>query len=71
MAFSNTIRHAEVGFLTKFRELRVTLADRMIRRRVFRTTVTELNNLSSRELNDLGISRSQIQSIAYEAAYKN
>lgn len=69
MAFVNEIRHIEVGFWAKFRELRANFADRVARRRVFRTTVTELNSLSSRELNDLGINPSQIRSIAFEAAY--
>lgn len=69
MAFANDIRHIEVGILAKFRDLRETLADRITRRRVFRTTVSELRNLSSRELNDLGINPSQIRAIAFEAAY--
>ncbi len=33
----------------------------------YNRTVTELNALTSRELNDLGISRSDIQRIAREA----
>lgn len=69
MAFANDIRHIEVGILAKFRDLREMLADRITRRRVFRTTVSELSNLSSRELNDLGINPSQIRAIAFEAAY--
>lgn len=70
MAFVNDIRHFEAGILARLRELRETLADRMIRRRVYRTTVNELSNLSTRELADLGINPSQIRSIAYEAAYR-
>lgn len=35
--------------------------------RRYRTTVTELNRLSARELNDLGINRSEIPSIARRA----
>lgn len=36
---------------------------------VFRKTVSELSTLSSRELADLGLSRSAIKGIAYEVAY--
>ena len=35
--------------------------------RRYRTTVSELNRLSSRELNDLGINRAEIPSIARRA----
>lgn len=46
------------------------LAERAEKHRVYRTTYNELSALSSRELADLGINRSTIKSIAYEAAYK-
>jgi len=36
--------------------------------RRYRTTVNELNRLSTHELNDLGINRSQISAIARKAA---
>lgn len=45
------------------------LADAMRRYRVFRTTYAELDALSTRELDDLGISRSMITRLAHEAAY--
>lgn len=35
--------------------------------RQYRTTVSELNSLSARELSDLGISRSEIQFVARQA----
>ena len=38
-------------------------------RMIYRTTLTELNGLSARELADLGIARSMIKRIAMEAAY--
>lgn len=37
--------------------------------RVYRNTVNELSALTNRDLADLGLSRSMISSIAYEAAY--
>ena len=47
-----------------------TLADRLERHATFRTTLNELSSLSNRELADLGMSRSGLRSVAYEAAYK-
>ena len=38
--------------------------------RVYRTTLRELQNLSAREMADIGINPSNIRSIAYEAAYE-
>jgi uncharacterized protein YjiS (DUF1127 family) len=39
------------------------------RRVIYNTTVRELRSLSNRELADLGLSRSNISSVAYEHAY--
>ena len=46
-----------------------TLRAQMAKRATYRATVAELNTLSGRDLADLGIHRSSIRSIAYEAAY--
>ena len=54
---------------TIFAERFNTLREQMANRAIYRATVTELNTLSSRDLADLGIHRSSIRSIAYEAAY--
>lgn len=45
------------------------LIDTWRRYRVFRRTYAELDALSTRDLDDLGISRSMITRLAYEAAY--
>ncbi len=45
------------------------LKQRMTQYHVYRTTLNELSNLSDRELFDLGISRMDVRSIAYKAAY--
>jgi uncharacterized protein YjiS (DUF1127 family) len=45
------------------------VADAWRRYRLFRRTYDELNALSTRELDDLGISRSMITRLAHEAAY--
>ena len=49
--------------------LRARVLDAVAKRRVYRTTLTELSSLTNRELSDLGISRSMIKGIAIEAAY--
>ena len=54
---------------TIFAERFNTLREKIAARAIYRATVAELNTLSSRELADLGIHRSSIKSIAYEAAY--
>ena len=43
--------------------------DQIAKRAIYRATVAELNSLSSRNLADLGIHRSSIRSLAYEAVY--
>ncbi|KPQ06738.1 MAG: putative conserved small protein [Rhodobacteraceae bacterium HLUCCA12] len=68
MAFLNeTIRGTSV--LGALRDRLAGLADSWNRYVLFRRTYDELSALSSRELSDLGISRSMITRLAYEAAY--
>lgn len=38
-------------------------------RRVYRTTLNELQSLSRRDLNDLGLNKYSLHRIAYDAAY--
>lgn len=45
------------------------LRDALRRRQVYQRTYRELSNLSTRELQDLGINRSMITRLAHEAAY--
>lgn len=60
---------AGTSFSERFAAFRAQLADKAAKRKVYRTTVSELESLSSRDLADLGISRSMIKSIAFDAAY--
>lgn len=45
------------------------LATRFAQHRVYRETMNELQGLSSRELADLGLHRSEVRRVAYHAAY--
>lgn len=48
--------------------LRARLAEVIARRRAYAATLRELNALTERELNDLGLSRGDIRRVAREAA---
>lgn len=41
------------------------------RYRVYRATINELSALTNRELADLGLNRSMIKRLAFQAAYEN
>ena len=45
------------------------LREQMAKRTLYRKTISELQSLTGRELADLGIHRSTIKGIAYEAAF--
>lgn len=53
----------------RFAKLIADLRDYMARRSVYRQTLRELNELTDRDLSDLGLSRSSVHSVAYEAAW--
>jgi len=53
-----------VGFLD-------ALLVKFVRYRLYRQTVNELSALTSRDLADLGLNRSEIKRVAYQAAYEN
>ncbi|MBV0914068.1 DUF1127 domain-containing protein [Anianabacter salinae] len=53
----------------RFNGMKSELRARWESYKVYRRTVSELAALSDRELNDLGLHRSSIRGIAYEAAY--
>ncbi|MFV0491473.1 MAG: DUF1127 domain-containing protein [Pseudorhodobacter sp.] len=69
MAYINTTRSASGSLLDRAEDLMNTFRTAMQRRRVYKQTIRELNSLTSRELDDLGIDRSMISRIALEAAY--
>lgn len=58
------------GLLQRLAETFEDLQARWTRYTVYRTTLSELEELTDRDLADLGLNRSLIKSVAYEAAYK-
>ena len=70
MAYMNSTRSAQVSFFDRFAALMVGVKDLIARRRVFNQTLFELNQLSDRDLSDLGLSRANIADVARGAAYK-
>ncbi|WP_420014075.1 DUF1127 domain-containing protein [Tateyamaria sp.] len=72
MAYYNDIaKHSDLveRILGTTAEMLNTAKERHAMRRVYRTTVNELSELSGRELADLGIHPSEIKRLAWEAAY--
>jgi len=70
MAYASVHHHTNIaGFLASLRTAMTSLRAAWQRSRVYANTYNELSALSTRELDDLGISRSSINRLAYEAAY--
>jgi len=69
MAHATTHSGIEFGLTTRISDFFRNLQDARRRYKVYRQTVNELENLTDRDLMDLGISRSMIESVATEAAY--
>jgi uncharacterized protein YjiS (DUF1127 family) len=65
----NTTSAANFGLMDRVSGAIKSAKEAIRQRRVYNQTVAELRSLSTRELNDLGISRSMITRIALEAAY--
>lgn len=68
MAYANTSHASGFDASVWFEKSLISLAERIAARRIFRTTLTELQALSNRELADLGMNRANLRSIAWEAA---
>ena len=70
MALVNTFGKAGQNSLAaRFDDLLITLRTRLEQRKIYRETLRELMTLSDRELNDLGLNRSTIRRVAWQAAY--
>ena len=72
MAFASNLNiTGQTAGTTRFSAFIDGLKVRMERRRIYAQTRDELAALSNRDLADLGIHRSEIPRIAYQAAYEN
>jgi len=69
MAFANDIHSFETGMVRRMYETLVQARAGFAKRKTYNSTLNELEMLSQRELDDLGITRSNIRKIAHEAAY--
>jgi uncharacterized protein YjiS (DUF1127 family) len=69
MAYVTTTRIGTPTLARRDGGLFSTLKAAIARRRVYSRTMGELNQLTDRELADLGISRFSIAQLAHEAAY--
>lgn len=58
-----------LGLRARARAWMAARADRAARRGVYRQTVRELEGMTHREMADLGLTRCDIHTLAYEAAY--
>jgi len=68
MAYATDIFTPGISLGERFNTLRQAIAEKRAQSRAYRITFNELDRLSDRELADLGIARSNIRGIAYEAA---
>ena len=71
MAYATDTRTSSRGptMAERFAAVRTAFAERRAQRRVYIATRDELGALSDRELSDLGLSRTEIRRVAFEAAY--
>ncbi|MCW1932578.1 DUF1127 domain-containing protein [Pararhodobacter zhoushanensis] len=69
MAYASTQQTRGFGLFGQIASAFGSLSAAWTRSRVYVRTYNELNALTTRELADLGISRSMITRLAYEAAY--
>lgn len=61
---------SQSGLTGRFATVAAGLREHLARRRLFKETFRELAALSNRELGDLGLNRSMIRRIAWQAAYE-
>ncbi len=71
MAYATDINTASHGAsASRFSALVHTLRTGLAKRKLYSNTLNELQSLSDRELADLGLHRSMLRRVAYEAAYE-
>lgn len=68
---ANTTTDFHGALLERLADTFAQLADAHAKRVMYRRTVSELSELSNRELADLGLSRPGIRAVAWETTYGN
>ena len=69
MAYAAQNKGTALSISARLGEIATQAAEAYRAWRLYRNTYNELSGLSARELDDLGINRSSIRSIALESAY--
>lgn len=69
MAYVNVAHSVDGTLRERFSSFFAGLRESRLRRRLYKQTLRELSTLSERELNDLGLHRSMISTVAMQAAY--
>ncbi len=69
MAHSTHIATSHRSFFTALGETFSALVQSYVQRRLYRRTLRELDRLGDRELDDLGLHRTSLRSVAYRATY--
>ena len=70
MAYASELKtNSGAGLFSALRTAVARLAERRAKYRMYRETLAELSGLSNRELADLGLHRSMLTRVAYQAAY--
>jgi hypothetical protein len=69
MTTLTTTVFARTSLRDRFETIRTQMAENASKRKVYLTTLSELERTSARDLQDLGIAPSSIRQIAHKAAY--
>lgn len=71
MAYATDLNtRSQNSFGARLSSMLIDIRARFARRNVYKTTFRELASLSDRELSDLGLNRTMIRRVAYQAAYE-
>lgn len=71
MAYTTQLAsNTQTGFFARFAALTETIRLRNEKRKIYNRTYRELASLTDRDLSDLGLARSEIRRVAWQAAYE-
>lgn len=70
MAYASTYNTAQQGAADRLAAYGATLVERFQKARAFRKTISELSALPDAQLADMGLNRSMIRRVAYQAVYE-